>query len=76
MRVRTSAGGYVWVDSRFCFDGTRFYAVWRDISGAKKAEVRAAAMHALDRGKCNLRHRRVHTTLRALRLRSAACTIF
>ena len=38
MRVRTTAGVFIWIESCFCFSGTRFYAVWRDISSAKKAQ--------------------------------------
>jgi hypothetical protein len=45
MRMRTSTGSYIWIDSRFCFFGSRFAAVWRDISGTKKAEVRARWRH-------------------------------
>jgi hypothetical protein len=42
LKSTTSVGGYVWVDCAFSFAGTRFYAVFRDVSAAKKAEVRSA----------------------------------
>lgn len=40
LRLRRADGSFVWMDTRFTFMGTRFFAVLRDVSAAKKAEVR------------------------------------
>ncbi len=51
MRLLTASGSFLWCDTKFCFCGSRFYAVFRDISAAKKAEVRGASdTHTQARG--------------------------
>jgi hypothetical protein len=93
VRLRTSVDGgcgcgFLWVDCQFSFSGTRFYAVFRDVSAAKKAEVRrrcrararaAAAVAALTQQtpKTNLHRtflRRRLTPAHARSPPSAACT--
>ncbi len=43
VRVKTR-DGWQWFENRFCFNGLRWYAVFRDASKAKKTEVRAACV--------------------------------
>ena len=66
MRVRTSAGSFLWVESCFCFSGTRFYAVWRDISSAKKAQ---RCMHEF----LNTTSHDARTPLSSIKVRGFAC---
>jgi hypothetical protein len=39
VRVRTR-DGWLWTENRFCFNGMRWYGVFRDLSKAKKTEAR------------------------------------
>jgi hypothetical protein len=32
--------GWLWTENRFCFNGLRWYGVFRDLSKTKRAEVR------------------------------------
>ncbi len=39
--LATDGGAPMWVENKVTFSGVRWYGVWRDVSAAKKAEVRS-----------------------------------
>jgi hypothetical protein len=41
--LATDGGAPMWVENKATFSGVRWYGVWRDVSAAKKAEVRSQA---------------------------------
>jgi hypothetical protein len=47
MRLRTLDGRWIWFKNSFCHSGTRWHAMLRDLSEAKRVEVRAAPRCAL-----------------------------
>jgi hypothetical protein len=54
MRLRTLDGRWIWFKNSFCHSGTRWHAMLRDLSEAKRVEARAALSVGHICGRCRL----------------------